>query len=152
MSALVLRSARRHLHNFVDEAEIVSQQPQAMDGADCEAYLQLGIDAFHWLVRADETIRRSIFEGRAAHDPQSDEAIAGLFRAWLAPCQLANAWIGERTKTGDVPTNAEEFRECQRQVEAIVRALDADEMTDAMRQARDAAVTEHLHGETAEFV
>ena len=152
MSALVLRSARRHVHNFADESEILREHSQSLDHSDCEAFLQLGIDAFQWLVRADETIRSGVYAGTTTHDPMADKALENLFRAWLVPCQLASTWIEERVQQGDRLRNLEQFRNCQRQVEAIVRSLDSDELTDGMRKLRDAAVTEHLHDETAEFV
>lgn len=154
MSNLLLRSATRHVRDFADESELMREHVQAMDCRDCEAYLQIGIDAFEWLIRADENFRAIVFSEKAEYDPRIDQAIQSLFRAWLPPCEFANQWIDSQLQSGYHPDNLAKFRECERQVRSIVRSLDqdSDEMTDEMRSLRDAALREHLHGETAEFV
>jgi hypothetical protein len=152
MSTLALREARRHVNTFTDESEIMQSHQQAMECLDCEAFLQVGIDAFRWLIRADETIRRSIYRGLAQYDKDTDQALRGLFIAWLRPCKIANQWIAVQQGRAYHLDNLDEFRGCEREVLAIVQSMEADQLTDAMRELRDTAVMEHRNGETAEFV
>jgi hypothetical protein len=149
---LALRQARRHVENFNDELKLMTQHREAMDCLDCEAFLQVGIDAYTWLVRADETIRKAIYLELAEYDPKTGSCIQELFRAWLNPCSFAHWWIDQQLKRGFQVDNLKEFRECENQVRAIVNSFDSDALTDPMRGLRDSAVTEHSNGETAEFV
>jgi hypothetical protein len=151
MSILALREARRHVCTFTDEAEIMRNHREAMECHDCEAFLQLGIDAFNWLVRADQTIRKAVFSG-GEYDAEADEAIQELFKAWLKPCAFANQWIAVQEQRHYHLANLEEFRKCEQEVRSIVKAMEKDELTDAMRELRDSAVMEHRNGETAEFI
>jgi hypothetical protein len=148
---VALRTARRHVNQFTDECEIMTASRDADECRDCEAVLQLGIDAFNWLIRADEFIRSALYEGMD-YDPEADEAIRELFKAWLRPCVPANKWIDTQQKRGYHVENLEKFRKCEREARSIVKSMEADGMTDAMRKLRDDALTEHRNGETAEFV
>lgn len=149
--SVALRAARRHVNTFTDESEILQDHQGEVDARDCDDFLQLGIDAFAWLVRADETIRAAVYQG-LPHEERSDEAIRELFLGWLRPCAAANEWIDSLAVGRSGPGNAAEFRRCEREVRAIVKSWQADELTDAMRDLRDRALAEHERGETAEFV
>jgi hypothetical protein len=151
MSILALREARRHVYSFTDESEVMADHGEAIECLDCEAVLQLGIDAFHWLIMADETLRRAVYAGAPA-DPDAQQTLEMLFRAWLKPCRPVKAWIAIHKERGYKLANLEKFETAEREVLAIVKALDADQLTDAIRDLRDSAVTEHRNGETAEFV
>ena len=51
---LAFRNARNHVRDFAFEGEeLMAKHSQAMECRDCEAFLQMGIDAFHWILRAD---------------------------------------------------------------------------------------------------
>ena len=152
MSVLQLRVARRRLKSFADESKLIADHRRAMESLDCEAFLQLGIDAFDWLVRADQAIRKAVLAGCAEHNARTQQALESLFRAWLEPCALANKWVAKIEKQGHALDNLARFCECETEVRAIVRFLDEDKMTDAMRALRDEAVSEHESGQTAEFV
>ncbi len=149
---LAYRTARRHVRSFEKESKLTDNHRAAMDCFDCEAFLQLGIDAFHWLVLADETFRRAIFQGAAQYNAKTDQAIKRLFVAWLRPCQRAMQWIDLQERRGYRVANLDEFRKCQEEVLAIAQSLESDVLTDAMRKLRDEALREHRHGKTAEFV
>ena len=149
--SVALRAARRQVTNFAEECEIIKIHQEAMECRDCEDVLQLGIDAFTWLTRADECIRRAVFEG-VEYDADTDAAIRELFQGWLRPCDAANQWIDGLLRKGYHPHNLDAFRTCEREVRSIVKAHDADAMTDAMRDLRDRALAEHRDGKTAEFV
>jgi hypothetical protein len=149
---VALRAARQHVVNFTDESEIVIKNHlEAMECRDCEDILQLGIDAFHWLNRADEYIRGAVYNGME-YDADSDEAIRELFKCWLRPCDPVNKWIDTQIQRGYHPENLDEFRKCEKEVRSIVKSLDADVMTDAMRDLRDRALAEHRDGKTAAMV
>ena len=149
--SLALRAARRHVHTFADECEIQKNQRDVDDCLDCEAFLQLGIDAFRWLIRADEAHRKGVFSGQD-YDAEFDRVIQELFRLWLKPCVYADELVTALQARGCELTNLAEFRRCEREVLAIVRALEDASLTEPMQQLRDSAVTEHRNGETAEFV
>jgi hypothetical protein len=151
MSTLAFREARRHVYSFSDESEIMRDHREALECLDCEAVLQLGIDAFNWLVLADETIRRATYRG-AEFDADTSVMMSQLFRHWLRPCAVVNQWIAVQKDRGYNLANLEELRRCEREVQAIVRSLDADSLTEPMRGLRDSAVAEHRDGQTAEFV
>jgi hypothetical protein len=150
---LAYRMAQQHVNSFDHEGEeLIKDHHEAMDCFDCEAFLQLGIDAFHWLILADETLRRAIFSGKREFDPKIQQTIEGLFVAWLRPWKRANEWVDVQVQRGFEVANLDEFLKCSEEVLAVAESLDRDTLTDAMRELRDAALTEHRDGKTAEFV
>lgn len=58
--SLTFRTARKHLENLQAEADVMMAHHEAMECHDCEALVQLGIDAFDWVMRADSDIRQSL--------------------------------------------------------------------------------------------
>ncbi len=150
---LAFRFAREHVDAFESESDdLMKHHRAAMECRDCEAILQLGIDAFQWLVRADETIRAAIFSEAAEQDDEIDVATNQLFRGWLVSSERIRVLITMTLERGYVPDNLEEFRRCQAEVAAIVRSLDSAELTRPMCDLRDAALREHADGETSEFL
>jgi hypothetical protein len=148
---VALRAARRHVANFAEEWEIAKSHREAMECRDVEAVLQLGIDAFAWLTRADECIRAAVYSG-LDYDAEADESLRELFKEWLRPCEPLNRWIETQIQRGYHPDNLDQFRKCETDVRSIVKAIDTDAMTEALRDLRDQALEEHRRGETAEFV
>jgi hypothetical protein len=152
---LAYRFAQQHVKQFADvahEEPVIREHYEAMDCLNCESYLQLGIDAFNWLIRADQAIRHAVYHGQCEHDCETDEAIEALFREWLPPCDFANEWIDAQHKRGYKVENLSQFRECEQEVRTIVKSFDDHSLTDGMRQLRDEAIAEHRNGKTAEFV
>jgi len=152
MSVLALREARRHVRSFADESELLPEHEGATECLDCEAFLQVGIDAFHWLIRADETIRLATYRRLLTHNPRVEQSLHSLARAWLQSSEAANRWIEFHQQRGERLENLDEFCKCEAEMRAMVRAQGGDTMTDAMRALRDSAVAEHRNGETADFV
>ena len=151
---LSYRVACRHVDLFADESELMKQHFEAMECRDCEDFLQLGIDAFRWLVRADEIIRSNVYQQKADYDPELDQALETLFVRWLEPSEFANEWIASLLSREFTPDNLDQFRKCEEEVAAIARAVagNGDEtLPDSMRRLRDEAITEHKDGKTAEF-
>lgn len=153
---LTLKYARQHVAHYREEHKLMADHREAMDCFDCEAYLQLGIDAFHWLVKADAVIRRAIYRGVYEHDPEVDAALQDLFRGWLEPCGNAEKWVAVPEKRGYTVSNLDEFRNCCEEVRAIVKSFDETEkdwiMSEPLITLRNQAMQEHQDGQTAEFV
>lgn len=144
---LALRTARTYVRNYASEGdELMSRHIEAMDCRDCEAFLQLAIDAFHWLNRADCQIRLDVFEGRAPHDPSVDEALTTLYRLWLRPCDTAERWISLQLQRGYTPDNLDEYRDSFREVKALVAP--SDEVAGQIEAMRDQAIEDYQAGRT----
>jgi hypothetical protein len=152
---LSYRAATALVHSYALEDEVAGAHREAMDCRDCEDFLQLGIDAFQWVMRADQVLRRATFEGKAAFDPaQAEAGIRALCALWLKPCEPANRWISLQESRGFKVDNVERFHECCTEMRAIVAAQDAtdEDMPEAIARLQDRAIEEHRNGETAEFV
>jgi len=148
---LAFRNARRQVSGYVGESkDVMRRHAEAMDCWDCEDVLQLGIDAFDWLNRADEAIRRDINSGRLEYDPRIDRALKSLYARWLKPCPFAEQWIAVQEARGFTVRNAARFRVCCEEARAIV---DDDDVldNDAIVELRDEAIDAYRKGETVEF-
>lgn len=133
-------------------SHLIDAHREAMDCRDCEAFLQLGIDAFNWLVRADKLLRKAECANHAENAAKVHNCIQTLLIAWLETCDAANKWVREQLRRGFTVDNLDEFRKCEEEVRAIVDSFENDSLTDAMCDLRDASLVEHRNGETAEFV
>jgi len=123
-----------------------------MECYDCETLLQVGIDAFQWLVRADESIRRAVFSARLDYEAeQVQSAMELLLKAWLEPVPRVNQVISRQLDRGFALDNLDEFRECESQVRSIVDSLQEQVLHDGLAAMRDSAAQEHLAGQTMEF-
>ncbi len=151
---LTLSSAQKRVEEYTaTDDHLMSEHREAMDCYDCEAFLQLGIDAFNWLRRADVAVRHAVFNEVHEHEPEFEKALEELFRAWLEPCEHARKWVSLQAEKGYQVSNAQEFEECCAEVKAIVASLDgeAEEMPGPLTRLMDDALREHRDGETAEF-
>ena len=91
-----------------------------MDCRDCEAFLQMGIDAFHWILRADTALRTADVDGKIAYTAELEQSLESLAKAWLKPCDLAERLIKLQQERNFEPGNLGEFRECCKEMRAIV--------------------------------
>jgi hypothetical protein len=107
--------------------------------ASCEDILQLGINAFEWLKRAEKRWTNAIQAGRIQYDPESQAAFDRLFSAWLEPCKWAEEKISLELATGSVPENLESFRSCCTEAAEIV-AKRAAENSQAEREEHELAI------------
>jgi hypothetical protein len=143
--SLALRTAKTLVESYSREDGVIEEHKQAMDCRDCETYLQLGIDAFDWLIRADQIARKAIFSGSTAIDPDQVEAEIGrLCRTWLDSGDRANAWIALQQSRGFAVENLDRFRECHAEMRAIVDSQGTKDETlpEAMAALRDQAIEE----------
>jgi hypothetical protein len=152
MDNLAFRTARLHVHNYSDQSDdLMRRHAEAIECRDCEDFLQLGIDAFKWLGRADRVIRSAVYRGVAEHDPSLDVALATLYAEWLRPCTFAERWIAQQESRGYRVDNLAEFRVCCEEVRAIVEANEGTLENDALVALRDDAIDAHRKGETIEL-
>ena len=154
--SLVFRTAERHVSNYTRESsDLMAEHREAMDCRDCEAFLQLAIEAFRWLIRADLDLRIAAGEGIADYNASDDDRLRQLCRDWLVPCAYAEQWIARQLERGYRIENLAEFRMCCEEMRAIVKSFDdadGDPLPPGLIELRDRAIEEHLRGETSEFI
>lgn len=135
---LAYEAAKRHVDFFSQQSEELGEHHEAMDCWDCQDYLQLGIDAFRWLKRAEEVIRDAVYQGAlAGQERKFEHSLRTLYGAWLQPCDAAEQWAAQHIARG--LSNLDEFRKCRQ---------DAEERYNQkawLRLVHDSA--QHLHSE-----
>jgi hypothetical protein len=150
-ATLAFRNALHHVRRYTNETDdLMNRHAEAIDCRDCEDFLQLGIDAFNWLNRADESIRRAICAGSIQHDHKIERALHVMYARWLRPCVHAERWIAVQEQRGFRVDNLRTFRECCAEVRAIVDNNDLLD-NDAIIKLRDDAVDAYRKGDTLEF-
>lgn len=135
--------------------EVLAAHDEAMECRECETLLQLGIDAFNWLMLVDRQVREGMFQYGVAFDPGVDSAIKQLCRAWLKAGDAAEKRVEVHLARGFQVENLPTFRECCAEMAAIVESFDdapAMSLPPAMIDLRDGAVREHHDGQTSEFI
>lgn len=151
-----MKYAKSHIAMYEDHGDIafdIQQHKQALDCWNCQAFIQLGIESYEWLIKADMMFRKCFYSGKIEYDANIEGMLEELFRRWLVPCKFANEWIDEQYKRGFVLENLKEFRKCEEEMIAIVGAFDeADDLPEAMHKLQEEALKEHANGKTSEFV
>lgn len=154
---LTFDAAKRHAEYYsaIYHDSLTQEHDAAMDRWDCEAFLQVGIDAAQWFLRADQELRLRAYEQGRDTDPAAQAALESWFRDWLAPCEKAEHWVTIVSAQGRAPDNLERFRSICHEMRAIVEALDdsvTDELPVGLIPLRDGAIEEERNGQTTEFV
>jgi hypothetical protein len=149
---LAFRHAEMLVKGYNDEADdLQSKHNEAMECRDCEDFLQLGIDAFDWLMRADTSIRTRVFRGEVPYTKEIDEALWTLLETWRTPCDFALTWAEKQKKRGFHVENLVEFQKCCREVADMLTPDDQFFSHDSLVALRDEALDEHAEGKTVEF-
>lgn len=156
-NSLTLRTAEGHIECYERESGLMAQHAEAMECWECEAFLQLGIDAFAWIMRADRQFRMAIYRGEKEFNPEAEKSLHALCKNWLgAPCELAVLLIEAQRTRGYEIDNLEDFQRCVVEMTAIVKAgEEGDDHTTLPKHIsgyRDEAADEHRNGQTAEFI
>ena len=128
METVALKAAQEQVHFYGNQTSaLLSRHDEAMECLDCEDLLELGIGAFKWIGRAEQSWRSKIYEGEATYDGKTDYAITALYEAWLKSCEYAEQNITIQIQRGYYPDNLDKFRSCCQEVRDIVeqRALAA---------------------------
>ena len=133
VSDLSLRLAEKHIEEYRDRDAIISPHHEAMECRDCEDFLELGIEAYKWLRRADRMLRQAAVKGIDV-SAEATDALATLYRCWLIPCSHAEERIKQQEDRGFVPRNAEAFRDVREQVKQQVRLLGMEEQLESAFQ------------------
>jgi len=133
VSDLSLRLAEKHVEEYRDKEAIMSRHRAAMECRDCEDFLQLGIEAYTWLRRADRMLRQAAVKGIDV-PAEARDLLATLYRHWLIPCSHAEEWIKQQEDRKFALRNADEFREVQEQVKRQVRLFDMEEQLESAFQ------------------
>lgn len=151
---LAVRNAKQHVQSYAQEFDVMACHKEAMDCRNCESFLQMGIDAFEWMIRADRAVRMAIYRGDKDFDPDFEVAMSELCKSWLKPCEFAESWIAIQLERGYEIDNLSEFRHCVEEMTAIIEANEegAESLPDSIAHLRDAAVEEHRNGQASEFV
>jgi hypothetical protein len=135
---------------------IVSLQAADDDRALCDDYLQLGIQVFQWILKADQDYRRGLYQNPALHNEATEAELESLLRGWLARGRLLLARADAISDAGRPAAHLAEFRQCCNEATAIVESWDESEddppMPEALILLRDQALIDHQNGETSEFV
>lgn len=119
------RTAKQHIQQFSDEADdFLQEHHEAIECLNCESYLQLGIEAFRWLRRADAAVTTFARQGKLTPTIAIDAAIESLYRGWLVPCAFADRWIDTQASRGFQLKNLTAFRECETEARSIVHEID----------------------------
>lgn len=144
-----MRVAKEHVNTFEVEGGLMGQHLQAMECRDCESFLQLGIDAFDWLNRADEEVRKLIYAGKIQYDKEFDEALLFMYQRWLHTCEFAKQLIKSQQERGFQIDNLGAFLSREREIAAIVKA--SKKVSGPLLALRDEAISEHHSGQTSEW-
>lgn len=144
---------RDRVNEFHRHEEVMREHHEAMECYECEDFLQLGIDAFHWLIRLDRRTRRAVLSGEVEHSEATDEELRNLFRRWLEACRDAHNSVRRQQQRGYDLENLGEFENCYEEARAIVDAFETvDELPQSFVALRDEALEDSRHGQTAEFI
>jgi hypothetical protein len=124
--SIALRTASRHVEDFGEETDnLAKHRDQAQQHRDGEIFLQLGIDAFDWLIAADRQVRSAVYDGNDVGDWASIETLfENLCRTWLARSQEAVNWLNVVRSQGHQIANTDKFLQCHEEMTAIVRFND----------------------------
>lgn len=135
---------------------VMTAHTEAEDCGMCEAFMELGIQVFHWIIKADHDYRRELYEHPEHHSEAAEKELESLMRGWQSRCQGVFDWAERNAARGFQVTHLEEFRRCEEEATAIVESFDETEgdrvMTEPLIILRDQALLEHQNGETSEFV
>ncbi|HEV7224390.1 MAG TPA: hypothetical protein VGN42_16900 [Pirellulales bacterium] len=110
MESLEIAIATQRVRDYSDD--VMQWHDEAMQALDCQDQLEKGIKAFDWLTRCEESILEAIRQGLIEPSERIDAAIVALYKAWLLPCDRAEAMIESQLGRGFEPGNLERFRDC----------------------------------------
>jgi hypothetical protein len=150
--SIAFRAARQFVHSYQGEyKDLMEEHGKAMDCWDCQSFLQLGIDAFNWITRTDQEIKKAIFEKRTEYDQNVDLAIASLYAEWLKPCEFAEQWIRLQKARDFKIDNLVQFQKCCEEARAIVECNEGILSNPNFIVAQEDALEAYRKGETLGF-
>lgn len=137
---LGLELAKLRVRRYRDESESLMTRVRAAEECrQCEDFLKMGIDAYHWIASAEETIRAGASEGLVEITPEIDSAFAAVYRMWVIPCEFAEKWVAIQEARNFSVDNLEQFRECCEAAADWLERREWVELSDESRIASFAA-------------
>ena len=134
---LNLELAQRHLERYGEGASNVpAHATNGVGGRSCNDVLRRGIDAYRWLVRAEETLREACYQGLFTFTPEVKNTLAAMYESWLKSSELAESWIDAHCQTGEPLQLLHDFRRAQESVEEILAQVDWDSRAQTTRETR----------------
>jgi hypothetical protein len=135
---------------------ILAEHAEAEDCGRCELYMELGIQVFQWILKADQDYRRELYANPTLHSEAVEKELESLVRGWLTHGAGLIAWAERNVARGFQVKHLEDYRRSFDEATAIVESLDdtdaREQMTEPLILLRDQALLEHRNGETSEFV
>lgn len=129
-----------------------SLRPEFEDKTDVEILGELLAHVnylFGRVSRADELWHLEMFSNLTPHDAESEEAIRGLYRAWLRNVQPLVEHLDKHRYHLPIE-GADDFLENVRAAEGVLEADAEFFSSEVLVKARDAAIDTHRRGETLE--
>lgn len=112
---------RSLVERYADDCEAWKADHQAaMDCCDCDEALARGLQVFQWIEELDAQLREADSLGIVDYSREAYDAVTELYRLWLLPCDLADAWISKIDGGGYTLDNLAEFKEACEQARATV--------------------------------
>ena len=132
-----LELARRRVERYGDGASNADALARnGENGNSCNDLLRRGIEAYRWLVRAEETLREACYEGLFTFTPEVKNSLAAMYESWLKSSELAEPWINAHCQTGEPLEYLHDFRSAQESVEEILAHVDWNSRAQAAREDR----------------
>ena len=145
MVTLAFRTAFQEVTNLRREYESITSSnvsdqllrdhSQAIEARDCENFLKLAIEAFHWLEEARADIREDILAGRLIYDRQGEASITELYEKLVAVCTGVENWVQTQLARGHALENLQQFRACRAEAEDILETRQLHHLAENARQA-----------------
>jgi hypothetical protein len=114
LESLDLAIAQKRVSDYSDD--VLRTPEDTDDRAESECRLERAIDAFRWIVRAEETIRQATYEGLIDVTPQLAQSIESLYREWLVACEATERLLARELERGCAAPNISEFRDVASEV------------------------------------
>lgn len=127
--------AKKAVQDYCSEYDsLLRDRDTAIDAYKFQEVLKSGIDAYHWLCQADKFLREADYRGIAEYTQDLQDAIEGLFKAWMQPCATAEQRISEVENEGYAIDNLQDFRNVCGDVEDRLEKIEWMRITSAARE------------------
>jgi len=148
--------ARQSVESYVSvkSLDVIEESRQAIDCLNCEANLQNGINAWNFIMKADEAIHWALCKNHITDDEGEDllTLIDRLVTTWLGPFDRMTQWISRCEARGYKVEYKDRFLACLEEARANAKYDPQQPMPECILDLKDEALREHENGETAEFL
>lgn len=131
LESLELAVAQKSLDEY--SAALAESDGKSIKAVACRRRVQQGIDAFGWIVRAEETIRQAAYQGLIDFSQELDATLEALYRGWLARRGQMQALIRQQILQGAEFDNVQEFAKCR---DSALDWIERHEWTKASERSR----------------